>query len=222
MKCRSRKSAGRNEQGYILITLILFVALLAISLAFMAPEITQQLKRDREEELIHRGVQYSRGIQHFFKKFSRYPTTMEELESSNNLRFLRKRYKDPITGKDFKILHMGDVQMSFGAGLQGATSPRTWLPGARAMADSAAVFSPPTSGGTMPVETAGSEGNLGTGSAATRDSAVTRALEARVRAVLAPKAGSAAREDSGGGFRLARRLWQSGRFRKSGRIWLAR
>ena len=105
------------EHGYVLITLILFVALLAIGLTALAPVIAQQVKRDREEELIHRGTQYSRAIKHYMKKFTRYPTRIEDLENTNNVRFLRKRYKDPITGKDFKLLHMGEVQMSFGAGL---------------------------------------------------------------------------------------------------------
>ncbi|MGA8154519.1 MAG: hypothetical protein WB952_26480 [Terriglobales bacterium] len=117
---RSRRSAfspNHAEHGYILITLILFVALIAIALTALAPEISQQVKRDREEELIHRGVQYSRAIKHYVKQFGRYPTRIEELENTNNLRFLRKRYKDPITGKDFKILRMGDVQMAFGGGL---------------------------------------------------------------------------------------------------------
>ena len=116
----NRHSSGA-EHGYILITLLLFVALLAIAMIAMAPEITRQIKRDREDELIHRGVQYSRAIQHYVKKFGRYPTRIEELEDTNNLRFLRKRYKDPITGKDFKILHMGDVPMAFGGGLAGGT-----------------------------------------------------------------------------------------------------
>jgi hypothetical protein len=65
-------------------------------------------------------VQYSRAVRRYFKKFGRYPTRIEELESSNNIRFLRKRYKDPMnrdpkTGqqRDFKILHLQDVQMSF-------------------------------------------------------------------------------------------------------------
>jgi type II secretory pathway pseudopilin PulG len=120
MILRSRKSAVRSERGYILITLILVVALLAIAATVMLPVISFQVKRDREEELIHRGVQYSRAMKHFVKKFGRYPTRIEELEKTNEVRFLRKRYKDPITGKDFKILHMGDVQMAFGAGIAGA------------------------------------------------------------------------------------------------------
>ncbi|MGH9498224.1 MAG: hypothetical protein ACRD3L_03705 [Terriglobales bacterium] len=115
-------SARHAEQGYILITLILFVALLAIGLTALAPEMSQQVKRDREEELIHRGTQYSRAIKAYVKKFSRYPARIEDLENTNNIHFLRKRYKDPITGKDFKLLHMGDTQLSYGSGLQGATS----------------------------------------------------------------------------------------------------
>jgi type II secretory pathway pseudopilin PulG len=121
MTLRFHKRARRSESGYILITLILFVALLVIAAAVMAPVISFQVKRDREEELIHRGVQYSRAMKHFVKKFGRYPTRLEELENTNQVRFLRKRYKDPITGKDFKVLHLGDVQMAFAAGISGAT-----------------------------------------------------------------------------------------------------
>jgi type II secretory pathway pseudopilin PulG len=117
-----RRRNGHPSDGYVLITLILFVALLAIAMTALAPVIVQQMKRDREEELIHRGVQYSRAIKHYVKKFGRYPTKIEDLQSTNNLRFLRKPFKDPITGKDFKILRMGDVQMSFGPGIAGATS----------------------------------------------------------------------------------------------------
>ena len=99
------------------------MALIAVAATVMLPIVVFQVKRDREEELIHRGVQYSRAMKHFVKKFGRYPTRLEELENTNQVRFLRKRYKDPITGKDFKLLHVGEVQMSFGAGIAGATPP---------------------------------------------------------------------------------------------------
>lgn len=127
---RSGFSARRAERGYVLITLLLFVALLAISLTALAPVITQQIKRDREEELIHRGTQYSRAIKHYMKKFNTYPVTIEALEKTNEVRFLRKRYKDPITGKDFKLLHQGEVQMSFGPGIAGANSVASLAAGA--------------------------------------------------------------------------------------------
>jgi type II secretory pathway pseudopilin PulG len=121
-RIRSRNDQ-RGEQGYILLTLMLFVTLMAIAAAAVAPTIALQVKRDREEELIHRGVQYSRAIRRFVKKTGGYPVRLEQLENTNNIRYLRKRYKDPLTGKDFKILHQGDVKTSFGPGIAGATAP---------------------------------------------------------------------------------------------------
>lgn len=129
MKVRFQSRNRRKEQGYILLTLLLFVTILIITMAIVVPEVTFQVKRDREEEMIHRGVQYSRAIRRYVKKFGRYPTRLEDLENTNNLRFIRKRYKDPITGKDFKLLHVGEVQMMPGAGIAGAT-PVSGMPGA--------------------------------------------------------------------------------------------
>ena len=105
----------QSESGYVLLALLLFVALLSIGVFTTIQKVDFQIKRDREEELIHRGVQYSRAVRKYFKAFGRYPTRIEELENTNNQRFLRHRYKDPITGKDFKLLRLGDVQMSFGS-----------------------------------------------------------------------------------------------------------
>jgi type II secretory pathway pseudopilin PulG len=105
--------AQRSQSGYILLTLLLLVAVLAIAAAAMVPMVTFEMKRDREQELIHRGVQYSRAVRRYFKKFGRYPTRIEDLQTTSNIHYLRKAYKDPITGKDFKLLHIGDVQMSF-------------------------------------------------------------------------------------------------------------
>ncbi len=46
---------------------------------------------------------------------------LEELENTNNIRFLRRRYKDPVTGKDFKLLHVGEVQLTGSPGIAGAS-----------------------------------------------------------------------------------------------------
>jgi len=105
----------------MLITLMLALALITIGLLTVLPEIGQQIRRDREEEMRHRGTAYMRAIQHFYKKFGRYPMRVEELENTNNLRFIRKRYKDPInrdpaTGqeRDFKLLHQTDITLNNG------------------------------------------------------------------------------------------------------------
>ena len=113
----------RGERGYILLTLMLFVALLAIASLAWIQKVDFEIKRDREEELIHRGVQYSRALRHFVKKFGHYPARIEDLESTNNVHYLRKRYKDPITGKDFKFLRMNDIQSSFNPGAASGMAP---------------------------------------------------------------------------------------------------
>src|SRR3974390_3135638 len=106
------RQCRQGEQGYVLLVLLLSLALLSIGFTVMIQGIEFEIKRDREEELIHRGVQYSRAVRKFIKAFGRYPNSVEELENTNNIRFLRKRYKDPITGKDFKVLHLMDLPSS--------------------------------------------------------------------------------------------------------------
>src|SRR5437899_7967788 len=69
-----------RQRGYMLITLMLALALITIGLLTVLPEIGQQIRRDREEEMRHRGTAYMRAIQHFYKKFGRYPMRIEELE----------------------------------------------------------------------------------------------------------------------------------------------
>jgi hypothetical protein len=114
-----RKTSGSSEEGYILLFLLLIVCLMTIFAATLVTSIKFEMKRDREEEMVHRGVQYMRAIRAYYRKFNRYPAKIEDLENTNQLRFLRKRYKDPLTGKDFKLLHYGEVKMagSIGGGM---------------------------------------------------------------------------------------------------------
>jgi len=127
MRHRGLKSQIANhklqmpQRGYMLITLMLALALITIAMLAVLPDIGQQVRRDREEEMVHRGTAYMRAIQHFYKKFGRYPNTVEELQNTNNLRFIRKRYTDPLnvdraTGKekDFKFLHQTDINLASG------------------------------------------------------------------------------------------------------------
>lgn len=114
------QASRRIDSGYVLLTLVLMMATMAIFAAVIVPSITFEIKRDREEEMIHRGVQYSRAIRAYYKKTGRYPIKIEDLENTNNQRFLRKRYKDPLNCKngkcgDFRLLHFGEVQMTLSA-----------------------------------------------------------------------------------------------------------
>lgn len=123
-----RRKASRSRQGgYVLIVMLLFLTLMAIALTAMAPTIAQRVRREREIELIHRGRQYARAIRLFYRKFGRYPVRLEELENTNNIRFLRRRYKDPMTPSgEWRLIHYAEMQLSLpnaGLLLPGATTP---------------------------------------------------------------------------------------------------
>ena len=121
-----RQTADRfrpGEQGYVLLTMLMVVAMLGITAAIAAPAISFEIRRDREQEMIHRGVQYSRAIRTYYKKFGRYPTRLEDLDNTNNLRYLRKHYKDPLNGQDFKLLHYGEPGVTLGGSIGGGSIP---------------------------------------------------------------------------------------------------
>lgn len=122
----------------MMITLMLALALITLALLAVLPSMKQQIMRDREQEMMHRANSYMRAIQHFYKKFGRYPTRVEDLENTNNLRFLRKRYTDPINidrvthkERDFKFLRQQDITLNNGPVLPGQSgnlnSPQSGL-----------------------------------------------------------------------------------------------
>src|SRR5579863_7172694 len=115
----SSNRALKGEGGYVLLTMLLVISLMAITAIAIMPAMSYQIKRDQEQEMIHRGTQYSRAIRTYYRKFGRYPTRLEDLDNTNNLRYLRKHYKDPLTGKDFKLLHYGDPGLAMSSGLGG-------------------------------------------------------------------------------------------------------
>jgi type II secretory pathway pseudopilin PulG len=181
--CKLARSRNRSG-GYMLITLVLALALITIALLAVLPDLKQQILRDREDEMRHRGTAYMRAIQHFYKKFGRYPNRLEELENTNNVRFLRKRYTDPMnrnpeTGKekDFKILHQQDVNLNNGPVL-GQAPGQNGLPGQTGGLQGQSVFggaqgglgglpggigsSGSQPGGTQPGTASGDSANAGT------------------------------------------------------------
>jgi hypothetical protein len=90
----------KNESGFALLLIFLMAAILALSMYREIPRVAFETQRQKEQLLIERGEQYKRAIQLFVKETKRYPARIEELESTNNKHFLRKRYTDPMTGKD--------------------------------------------------------------------------------------------------------------------------
>jgi type II secretory pathway pseudopilin PulG len=114
----------------MLIAVMFMLAILLIAMSVAVPKISKQIQRDREVETMRRGKQYVRGIRMYYKKFGAYPTSIDALVQTNQIRFLRKKYIDPTTGKDeWKLIHFGQNKTQpmgfFGQPLMGSTPGMT-------------------------------------------------------------------------------------------------
>jgi type II secretory pathway pseudopilin PulG len=122
---RSRDVVRRGEEGFMLLAVVVMVAILLIVLSVAAPVVARQLQREKEVESQHRMEQYVRAVQLYQRKFpGQYPASIKVLESTNNMRFLRHVYVDPLTGKaDYKLIHLGEqktkIHVFFGQELGG-------------------------------------------------------------------------------------------------------
>jgi uncharacterized membrane protein YgcG len=102
-----RKRQGRQESGFALLLVFAMAAAVAILLYNEMPRLVFESQRVVEQDLVNRGEQYQRAIQLFVRENRRYPASMDELESFNNKRFLRRRYQDPMTGDDeWRLIHI--------------------------------------------------------------------------------------------------------------------
>ncbi|MEQ1946584.1 MAG: hypothetical protein ABL995_05315 [Bryobacteraceae bacterium] len=98
--------AGQNQRGFALLVVFLMAAAVAFSLYTELPRVGFESARAREQLLMDRGNQFKRAIEVFYAVNKKYPATIEDLEKSTDRRFLRHRYKDPLTGKDeWRLIH---------------------------------------------------------------------------------------------------------------------
>jgi len=95
-----------NEQrGYAMAALLVAMAIMAIMFTVAMLVWKQASTREKEEELVFRGKQYVHAIGLFQRKFANaYPPNIDVLVDQ---RFLRKKYKDPITNDDFVPIPVG-------------------------------------------------------------------------------------------------------------------
>ena len=132
--CPSRSnSAGREDvPGFALILVMVTAAVILISLTVALPSVYQEGQREREEELIFRGLQYARAIAGFHQKFQRYPTSVQDLTKlTNGFRFLRKEFADPMTlGGKWRFIHANAQGVLLDSKTQGPPTGGLGQPGA--------------------------------------------------------------------------------------------
>jgi Tfp pilus assembly protein PilE len=143
MGLRGQGSRFHSERGYAMAALLIAVAILAILMSVAMPVWRQEARREKEAELVFRGEQYARAIALYrFKNMQMnqqagnvFPPSIEALVEG---RYLRKKYKDPMT-KDGEFMIV-PLAMQANPGQPGANPQR----GGRSNAPQPPIGQPPT------------------------------------------------------------------------------
>ena len=104
---------SRGSGGFTYIGLLIAVAIMGIMLSAAGTMWSVSAQREREVELLFIGHQYRDAIAHYFYRVHRYPHELAELivddTSAVPMHFLRKLYRDPMTGAaDWDIIRSID------------------------------------------------------------------------------------------------------------------
>jgi type II secretory pathway pseudopilin PulG len=155
----------RGQHGYAMVVLLVGMSVAAILMSAAMPVWHQSIQREKETELIFRGNQYVRAIGLFQRRSGPgvLPPNLDVLVTNH---FLRKKYKDPITGQDFDLL--SPVQQAAPAGGQpgvaqpgGAAAGRGALPGGAPAGRGAAPPAPAASGAVVSASAQAAAGGRG-------------------------------------------------------------
>ena len=97
-----------GSDGMAMAALLVALGVMSVMLIVLLPAWSTQAKREREAELIFRGEQYARAIRLFTGRqgggVGVLPPNVDVLVRE---KFLRKKYKDPMTGEDFVVVAPG-------------------------------------------------------------------------------------------------------------------
>lgn len=131
-----------NEKGYAMAALLVAMAVMGVLMSVAMPSWRQMMQREREAELIFRGEQYARAVALFQRKYAgASPPTIDLLLEQ---KFLRKRYKDPMTPDgEFQIVCQNTQAAGQAAGANGPSARR---PGEQATTPSTAQVQAAPSG----------------------------------------------------------------------------
>jgi len=162
---RERHISAADDEGYMLLGLIVAIAILLLWLGVAATNEAFAIRRDRETEAARRADQYVRAIRLYYKKFGHYPGSVEQLENTNTIRFLRRRWIDPLTGStEWRTIPVGQNKTTprgfFGEPLAGLATTGAGAPaGAQSPGTSGAFNAAPTGTAAPGANTPGSFGS---------------------------------------------------------------
>ena len=112
-KLTPRGPSAVPTEGFALVGLVVAIFIILLALSVAAPTVARSLRREREVEAVHRANAYVNAIRRYHLKTNTYPGSLEQLEKTNNIRYLRQRYSDPMTGKpDWRLIKVGENKTS--------------------------------------------------------------------------------------------------------------
>jgi hypothetical protein len=111
---RAGKQIGVRHRslGFTYVSLLLIVAAMGMGFAAFGELASNAAKREKELELIFVGDQYRQAIGQYYESspagHKHYPKKLEQLLKDErfafNRRYLRRLYRDPVTGKDLAVV----------------------------------------------------------------------------------------------------------------------
>jgi type II secretory pathway pseudopilin PulG len=113
--------AGQGSRGYAMAALLVGMSVMAVLMGALLPVWTHMATREKEAELVFRGNQYARAIGLFQRKYAN--TAPPSIDVLVEQRFLRKKYKDPITNDDFQPIYANQAMQGAISAPSGAQRP---------------------------------------------------------------------------------------------------
>jgi type II secretory pathway pseudopilin PulG len=104
-----------------MVALLVAMSIMAIMMTVALPVWKQNIQREKEEELVFRGKQYVHAIELYGRKFAN--TQPPSVDALVEQRFLRKKFKDPITNQDFDLVRANQAAQPGAGGQGGAATP---------------------------------------------------------------------------------------------------
>jgi hypothetical protein len=113
------RKARRHQGGYALLLVVFLTSLVVVGTLSIGLRILTEGRREKEQEMIWRGKQYTRGIKLYYRKLGRFPNSMDDLVKPKigNLRFMRQAYKDPMNKTDgtWRLIYVGPAGQLIGS-----------------------------------------------------------------------------------------------------------
>lgn len=102
-----RVPAPAAQRGTILLTLLFLVVLAGLAAGVAGQALKDFLQREREEELLWRGLQYRRALASYARGKGEYPNRLQDLlrdpRSPATVRHIRRLYPEPMSGGDWQL-----------------------------------------------------------------------------------------------------------------------